>query len=933
MAARPVVGRRTIEVLLQAELPQAEGQRLVLVDATYEDRGRETEFTVRVDGRNRRVHLTDQDSLLGIADAWQRHRTRTEADGDGVLVVTGQVPADQLGWSLRAHAVRHRPLSVDRAEIVKQLFGAADLDARMSGERWLLDALLEAEPVDGGWPRAGAVLTRDRAIRALLKQRLQLGDTASDTLDLDADTLFTWSRTPTGPASYAALAAAERDGIAKWLAQAVGPAAATLMGLAADGRGHEALPLGALASAALSSPSAEAAGFALGTLFGPALSSFEELRPFADAATGVLTRWIAQAEGSGPQREGARRRVLDVLHHADRLATDARLSQLIGADRLLPSGYRARLRHLAGLLDGPAGPAEAALRELTEHQLSTVHADSTETARTAVRLVRWLRSPLPAVASVAQGVQTHMTSSGWADLAVSVLAEGDDSRDAVVSDAYERLIGAVRERRARLDEAFADRLAVWVESASPQAPGGALLIENVLAEAVAPLARTGGRPLMLVLDGMSADVAVQLAGELDPRVWTEVVPKPRAGEEATRRAAVSMLPSVTKISRTSLLCGQPEEGGQDKERAGFSAFWKRRHRGRGARLFHKGGYEGPPGHRLAPELLQALASDDIVGVVLNTIDDALDDGREGARGRWRLGDIAKMSDLLNAARDYGRPVVLVSDHGHVLDRTPRGHQQTAAEGVRGARWRTGTPGDGEIAVSGPRVRTRGGRAVLPWREDLRYTSRQAGYHGGASLAEVTVPVITLVPSADLIPEGWTLLPAERIAPGWWHGEEATPGTTTEHATADASRDDTAAAVGEPADGEAAGDRDTRPEPPTAAAPQSAGHSSLGERIVHTDPYKAQREFVRGVQDAKGDKAVAAALDALVAAGGKLSPGAVAAAAQAATGRSQRNPERFATVLERLLNIDGYPVLQLVESGRTVQLNKALLEEQFLGDAA
>ncbi|MFI1947072.1 BREX-2 system phosphatase PglZ [Streptomyces virginiae] len=933
MAPRPVVGRRAIEVLLQAELPQAEGKRLVLVDAAYEDRGRETDFTVRVDGGTRRVRVSDQESLLGIADAWQRHRTETgpDVDGDGVLVVTGQVPADQLGWDLRAHAVRHRPLAVDRAEIVKQLFGATDLDARMSGERWLLDALLEAEPVDGGWPRAGAVLTRDHAVRALLAQRLRLGDTASDTLDLDADTLFAWSRTPTGPGAYATLVPAERDGLAEWLTQAVGPAAATLMALAVDGRGHQALPLGALAAAALSSPSAEASGFALGTLFGQALSSFDDLRPFANAATGVLTRWIAQAEGSGPQRADARGRVLDILGHADRLAAEARLGPLIGADRLLPSGYRARLHQLAGLLDGPAGPVEAALREVAEHQLSTVYAGSTETADTAVRLVRWLRSPLPAVGSVAQGVHTHMTSTGWVDLAVGVLAEGDDSRDTVVSGAYERLIGAARERRARLDEAFADRLAVWTEGASTQAPGGALLIENVLAEAAAPLARGGGRPLVLVLDGMSADVAVQLAGELDRRVWTEIVPKPRPGAEATRLAAVSMLPSLTKISRTSLLCGQPEEGGQDKERAGFSSFWKRRHRGRGAQLFHKGGYEGPPGHRLAPELLQALASDDIVGVVLNTIDDALADGREGARGRWRLGDITKLPDLLNAARDYGRPVVLVSDHGHVLDRTPRGHQPTAAHGVGGARWRTGTPGDGEVAVSGPRVKTPGGRAVLPWREDLRYTARQAGYHGGASLAEVTVPVIVLVPSADLIPDGWALLPAERVAPNWWRGEDGSSAPSSDLVPGAAA--DAPAPVAMDASSTAKEETGGRPHANTVAEPAAppADPAGLGGRIVGTDLYRAQREFVRGVQDAKGDKAVAAALDALVAAGGKLSPGAVAAAAQAATGRSQRNPERFATVLERLLNIDGYPVLQLVESGRTVQLNRALLEEQFLGD--
>lgn len=62
MAARPAAGRRAVEVLLETELPGAEGRRLVLVDATYEGGDTDTEFTVRIDGRNRRVRITDQDS-------------------------------------------------------------------------------------------------------------------------------------------------------------------------------------------------------------------------------------------------------------------------------------------------------------------------------------------------------------------------------------------------------------------------------------------------------------------------------------------------------------------------------------------------------------------------------------------------------------------------------------------------------------------------------------------------------------------------------------------------------------------------------------------------------------------------------------------------------------------------------------------------------
>lgn len=939
---RPVAGRRAIEVLLQTELKDAPAGRLVLVDAVWDPEEVNTEFTVAVGGGPRRVVVTDQHSPLGVTEAWHRHL----ADGadDSVLVVTGTVPADQLGLDLRAHAVRRHPLPVDRAEIVAQLFGAADLDPRMLGEHWLLDALLQAEPLDG-WPGVGSVLTRDRAVRALIGARLGLGDPASDTLDLDADALFAWTRTPAGPSLYAALPKEEQRGLETWLARTVGPAALTLLTLAAEGRGSDALPLGVLASAALGSRSSDAAGFALGTLFGPALASFDTLRPFADAATGVLTRWIAQAEGPTAPAGPARSRVVAVLERADRLAADARLTDLVRGDRLLPSGYLGRLRALAACLgsrgEGATALAESALRDLEAHQLAALYAQSTETARTAVRLMRWLASEPTPPATVGQAVQEHLTSSGRADLAIGVLAEGDASRDTAVGEAYRRLISAARERRAALDAHVAGLLASWSETACQQANGGALLIEDVLARTAAPLAQGGGRPLILVLDGMSADIAVRIAGELDGRAWTEIVPAAAQGTRPLRQAAVSMLPSITRVSRASLLSGRPCEGGQAAERTGFTAFWRKRHRD--AHLFHKGGYEGPPGHRLAPELVQALASDDIVAVVVNTIDDALADGREATSGRWSLADIGKLPDLLNAARDYGRPVVLVSDHGHIVDRTERGHQPAEVTGVRGARWRTGDPRDGEVALTGPRVLTDGRRITAAWRDDLRYTARQAGYHGGASLAEVTVPVITLVPSGGAVPSGWVLLPPESAEPAWWKKHD-TAAVREAEAAADAE-DGAGAEKGavtgvvsragsaSPASGAAPrgraepsadvddGSKAARPARHTTAS----GRLTLGQRTVRSAAYRAQREFVRA---APSEKAVEAALDALDAAGGKLSPGAVAAAAQAATGKSQRNPARFATMLERLLNIDGYPVLRLVESGRTVQLDRALLTQQF-----
>ena len=339
---------------------------------------------------------------------------------------------------------------------------------------------------------------------------------------------------------------------------------------------------------------------------------------------------------------------------------------------------------------------------------------------------------------------------------------------------------------------------------------------------------------------------------------------------------------------------------------GFAAFW-RRHR-RTALLVHKGAIAGPAGRRLAEPLTEALADDRaVVGVVLNTVDDALDHGREGDRTGWRLGDITYLPDLLDAARSYARPVVLVADHGHVLDRGGSGGP-LAADGVESARWRMGEPRDGEIALTGPRVLLGGGRVVVPWREEIRYTRRRAGYHGGASLAEMAVPVLVLTPTPESLPLGWSVLPVEAVEPAWWSGRRGTTST---------------APVSRPAR------RPRRPDPATRAeglfaAPEpvattlSRGRQSLGHQVVVSEVYKSQQLFVRRAPD---KAAVAAVVDAL-AAEGRLS--AVAAAATA--GRPGRDPDGVVATLQRLLNVEGYPVLTV--TGGTVELNVELLRLQF-----
>ncbi|RAY12850.1 BREX-2 system phosphatase PglZ [Actinomadura craniellae] len=876
-----VVDRRILEALLETELARRPGHRLVLVHGSY-DPASPARFAVRIGDEQRRIEVTDQPSVLGVVDAWQRHR---HGDGTGTLVITTTAPTGQLGWDLRAHALGRTTLTVSLDEIIRRRFGAAEIDPRIRKSAWLVEALLAAEPA-GGWRESGAtaewrrsggrLLSLDAAVRALVEARFGMGRA------LDLDALLAWSRSPAGPARFLELGEREREGLTEWLRRNVGEATGVLLSLVVDGRATDAMALGII-GAVLTDPGApQNATLAVGGLFGPvATRSEEHLKAFSTAVQGTLARWISEAETDRSERQEAQGRVRAVLERADDLARAAGIGAALGGNPFLPSGLTARLHALADALGRDTAAAEAALRELSAHRLAELHRDRVEVARMAVRIRRWLDSdPDLAVPSVAAGVRNHLTSWGWVDRALALLWTGDPASDPVAWRAYHALIAEARARRAELDERFADRVVSWAAHAQSVASGGCLLIEDVLKEVARPLC-TARPPLVLVLDGMSSAVAAELGAELGRGGWLEV-----SAAQGARRAAVAMIPSLTRISRASLLGGEPAAGGQNVEAAGFAAFWKR-HRREGL-LFHKADIAGTAGQRLAQPLMDALAGDAVVGAVLNTIDDALDHGR--AQATWRLSDIAHLTELLNAARAYGRPVVIVSDHGHVLDRNDR---PPAPGGTGSARWRTGAPGAGEVSVTGPRVLEGGGTVTVPWQEEIRYTPRKDGYHGGVSLAELTVPVLTVLPSADLMPSGWSVLSPEAVTPRWWNS--GTSGAAQASFTYE----------------------------PRAEGPLFDVRAGLGRQVVASERYAGQKRFVRRAPDRDQ---VAAVIDALAGAdGNRMSPAAVASAAG---GRPPRDAALFVTALERLLNVEGYPVLGLIDAGRTVRLDVDLLREQF-----
>jgi PglZ domain len=884
-----------------------ETERLILLRAAPQWRG-EPAITVDTEQGQVTAHIRGCSTVLAVLDALTESR-----DPDTYLVVLTPQPDQELGDSILAGAISHEVRPVDRWDLVLNAFGARRLDPRLlrTGYRWLAEALLEAQPGDGWRQVPGLVLPADTALRRLAALRMGRGDADER---LDAAALLDWSRNETQVARFTSLRQEEQDGLAAWLEDSAGPVAGAVFRLLRAGQVADAVPF----------------GLVVGELYGPAAGRGESVlmararaeqrflggRPltaagraaFGEAAESLVLRW--NENGHGPDAAA-------MCDRAEQILAELGAGEQAASSPILAAGLAARLAALAGAITAtlPAPrPAdviavEGALATLREHRWCG--GDVLATAEAAVRLVRWLAAGDPPPATVAAGVAGQVRSWAWTDRALALVTSPDTAGNPQATAAYKALYRAVRERRAELDEAFAARLAAWSPAAGPTEE--LLLAENVLERVARPLAgRTA--PLVIVVDGMSAAVACTVAEDIAAlRGWEEAGRHPDG-----REGAVAVLPSATVFSRCSLLCGRLRTGGQSEERAGFAALWP----GRAAQLFHKADLAAGPGERLSPAVYSALAEPTTaVGVVLNTIDDSLRDDKPGSDPRWQLTDITYLPELLNAAADTGRPVVLTADHGHVLDQAD-GIRPVGAEA---ARYREGSPATGEVLVGGPRVLAGAGQVVLPWDERIRYTARKAGYHGGASLAEVVLPVLVFVPTGSPVPKGWTLYGTPSLHdPSWWHAEQR-PGPAVAGQTGGTAR---------PAARPAPTARRTASKPPAGVqalfgeadlpAPVApVAPASLGSQVTASPLYGAQRGYVR---KAPSDTQVAAVIDALSGSGGKLPVAALAAVA----GQPAFRMPGYLAQIGRLLNVDGYPVISVTDEGRTTELNTALLREQFLG---
>jgi hypothetical protein len=283
------------------------------------------------------------------------------------------------------------------------------------------------------------------------------------------------------------------------------------------------------------------------------------------------------------------------------------------------------------------------------------------------------------------------------------------------------------------------------------------------------------------------------------------------------------------------------------------------------------------------------------------VDDHLDKGDQ-IDADWTMQRIRVLEPILAEARAAGRLVVLLSDHGHVLDR-----QTECREASDGLRWRRsgGAVAKDELDVNSPRVvMPDEGRIIVPWSERLRYGSKKNGYHGGATPQEMLIPIGILWPELQ-VPDGFGELPGE--LPAWW----------TEPMVA-------------------------RPIPVVAEQPQRSKEAAVPtlfdqprvsqvapvaedpwiKALLQSEVFAVQKRLIGRVRI--DDATVQRLIAALVSRGGSMTTTALAGT----IGVPEHRLPGLLAVIQRLLNVEGYAILDRQDAANTVVLNVPLLKKQF-----
>lgn len=819
----------------------------------------------------------------------------------GMVVIT-PLATHEVAEDIAARLARARVFQPEGWDIVRLMFQGKDVDARLSRFAWMPQALIDGAAQGDYQPVANGFLDLETAWREVLTRFVGI-----EVARPDAVALLAWSMSPDADPRLGPLPAAMRSAILAWLAESAGVAGAMALGCVEAGRTGDALPLGLVSGVIFA---AEGEGQ---SALGQAAIRLE--RFVNDRHVGVKEGrdWAAAAE------QVVRSLGLDAcraaLDRADALLRDLRISEFAQLSDVLPSALDQRLTDFALALSAHATePNEANLQQVElqadralKHTLMNDQRPRMERVEMARRLARWLLSPMASGTSLPDSVEWQADQGAYVDWARFRLIGGDELTE--LSDAYAACRRAAIARRDSFAKPFAQALVQWNAQASAS-PGRVVPLEQVLDRVVAPIA-TAQPVLLLVMDGLSNSIFRELFARAASYGWAELVPTSQ-GKPFVGLAAV---PTITEVSRTSLLCGRLTTGAQAQERPGFAthaALMATSRAEHAPKLFHKG--DLADAGSLAPEVRAAIANQkqQVVGVVYNAVDDHLS-GPDQLNQRWSLEDLRLLLPLLREAREARRVVIITADHGHLLE-----DGTTQIPGGESDRWRLGRTAASpqELVISGGRVVTSDGSntVVCLWGESSRYAGRKNGYHGGLSPQELTVPLSIFAPMSTSL-AGWS--PAPPNQPEWW---ELPPILQPKKPAVAAASPQTKPARKKPVETEAQPGLFAPVDLPPPVVDVVAQDWIGG--LLASPIYASQRQLAARV--ALPDDKMRLLIEALAERGGKLSRTALANRLALAEVRMGG----LLSAVRRMLNVDQAAVLTVDEAAGSVDLNITLLQQQF-----
>lgn len=865
-------------------------------------------------------------SELAMREALVAHQQQGSAQGR--LVLLSRFVETELAQDVLARLWRCEPQRISPWKTLQQLIRVRDIDPRLTRKhgRWVAEAMLGGYERYQGRITFGEVLDRDNAWRALAMAWLHYQEPG-----LDLHSLLVWSTKEDVSALMSGLPPDLRDNLDDWLASGLPDTHEAVVTLLRNEQGGDLLPI-ALACALLFSAQIEQQQglepaqlhisrgiFRERFLAGQRLDA-RALQRLGEAGLLLVRHWIAAL----PFQSYARH-----LAKAEQILASLDLQAAAQLSDLLPCGLQARLSRFALALDaaldtGVITAAEQALEQIRSHALSPVALYRDTVARTemAMRLLRWLHLPPVTEAPVVSLMEDYISQGSFCDWARAEIWAGD-AHDGL-SAAYQKLSAQVGRVREQQNQAFGQQLTVIARG--DQLSPSFVPVEQALDRLVAPLAECGP-VLLLVLDGMSEAVYRQLGADLVSNSWLELQP---LGQQQAA-CLVAALPTLTQVSRCSLLSGALCSGGAAEEKKAFAS-----HAGLKKlastrcppRAFHKADLSPAGSGSLDSSVRWVIASTEhrVLAVVINAIDDQLSSSAQ-VKVDWSFETVALLRQVLEAAREAGRVVILTSDHGHVLDHDSVYQPSAADNGERCQPVSADVqPSSLEVQVAGERVVAAGQQVILPWSERVRYTrSRARGYHGGGSLQEVVIPLgIYLNASSRQLPEGWREVP--RRLPLWWGPLQPvqppadTPAAVVVSAAPPSGKKPARKqAVDEVVD-DLFGFEPAQAEVAVqAAAPADAGW--IG-RLLQSRVYQQVRE--RAGRTAISDEQLQSLLRLLEQHRWQVMEAVVCSELLIPKLRLRG----FLAGAQKLLNVDGYPILALEREAQTIRLNLADLKKQF-----